>query len=275
MWNVGTHIHQHREEHVWVQPVHHISFQIPGKNEPSEVCKIDFFINWPHDFHLCRFHTRETNETSQMAESKWGRRNRMAPVQSWFEKGTQIDWHLNTMTLSLRVNHILTRFFFATFEAAERRLLERVISSTECGLWNRARSGVLKNQLILALFWEHYHLPLSLLNCCNNFGVFLCRARGSSLENSMKVYLLCWSTKQVCLLTFPQMFLNSDDRKSLPGTWWMPCRTFISYYLLMVIIVMLHAGFMAFDWWRAVFTDYPWYFTLNKLPCCIFLRSML
>lgn len=57
----------------------------------------------------------------------------------------------------------------------------------------------------------------------------------------------------MCLFMFPQMVLISDDRKSLPGGGFMPFRTFICYYVLMVVIrVMLDAGFMTFDWCRSV-----------------------
>lgn len=39
-----------------------------------------------------------------------------------------------------------------------------VCSHIKCGLWNTARSSVLKNQLILALFWGHFVLLFILMH---------------------------------------------------------------------------------------------------------------
>lgn len=58
----------------------------------------------------------------------------------------------------------------------------------------------------------------------DSFSVVCCRARGTSLQNSMKVYLLCRSTEQVCLFMLPQMVffgetqMISDRAKSLPAS---------------------------------------------------------
>lgn len=107
----NTYTLKYTGQHVWVKLAHRIIFHIPGKKWAlwrlrNRLPYVGFTLAKQMKL-LKRQNQNEAGETKCRVDLK---------------EGDEIDWRLNIMTLSRRVNHILTRFFLHVWSCWEEAL---------------------------------------------------------------------------------------------------------------------------------------------------------